>query len=246
MFRINPLYTISLFLLGIFLYSCSTPETSTATEQAVEEIAAGEELEIVQRPIPFGPTRKILSLSYIKSHHDLDWQEPIIDPKVVVVHHTAIPTLEGTCAAFDPETLKGRADIATASSLNVGIQYVVDQDGTIYQTLPDTVFARHIIGLNWCSIGIENVGGTAETPLTEAQLESNIKLIAQLAEKHDIEYMIGHDEYKAFKLTKHPLWKELDPNYFTEKNDPGPEFMAGLREALADLALKGPPVVEGE
>ncbi|MEM7514923.1 MAG: hypothetical protein AAF388_28610, partial [Bacteroidota bacterium] len=64
MFRFNPLSTISLFLLGIFLYSCSTPETSTATEQAVEEVAAGEELEIVQRPIPFGPTRKILSLSY--------------------------------------------------------------------------------------------------------------------------------------------------------------------------------------
>ncbi|MEM9935171.1 MAG: peptidoglycan recognition family protein [Bacteroidota bacterium] len=206
-----------------------------------------QEGEVINRPIPFGETRTQLSLEYIKEHHDLVWDKPVIDPKIVVVHHTAIPTLEGTFQAFDPETLNSyRKEIATASALNVGIQYVVDRDGTIYQTLPDTLFARHVIGLNYCSIGIENVGGTAETPLTAAQLRANVKLIAELAKRHDIEYMIGHDEYKAFKLTQHPLWRETDPNYFTEKNDPGPKFMKKLRKRLKDYELKGPPVVERE
>ncbi len=54
-----------------------------------------------------------------------------------------------------------------------------------------------------------------------------------------IEYLIGHHEYQAFE--DHPLWLERDPDYRTEKIDPGDAFMEAVRAGVADLELKGPP-----
>ena len=104
--------------------------------------------------------------------------------------------------------------------------------------MPETTFARHVIGLNYCAIGVENVGGT-NAPLTQKQLYANEALIRYLKSKYDIEYVIGHHEYKSF--IGHPLWKETDPNYLTSKNDPGDEFMTKIRNRIKDLNIKGKP-----
>ena len=166
-------------------------------------------------------------------------EEPTIIPQMVVVHWTVIPTFESSFKTFNQARLpSSRSGIQSAGALNVSSQYMIDRDGTIYQLLPDTTFARHVIGLNHCAIGIENIGGTKATPMTEAQLKSNIELIRILSEKHEIKYVIGHHEYKEF--IGHELWKEKDPNYLTQKNDPGDKFMNDIRYSLKDLGLKGP------
>ena len=121
----------------------------------------------------------------------------------------------------------------------VSAHYLIDRDGTIYHLMPDTIMARHTIGLNHCAIGIENVGGTPQTPLTEAQFKSNAWLVRQLSGRYPIEYLIGHYEYTAFE--GHPLWMEKDTGYRTEKTDPGPEFMRKIRRSLKDLSLKSTP-----
>ena len=158
---------------------------------------------------------------------------------MIVLHWTAIPSLEKTFDVFNRSTLPvARKQIASASTLNVSSQYLVDRDGTIFQLLPDTVFARHVIGLNYCAIGVENVGSNND-PLTEAQLEANEQLIRYLKTKYAIEYVIGHYEYKQFIGT--PLWRESDPEYLTEKTDPGISFMKRIRERIKDLNIKGAP-----
>lgn len=195
-------------------------------------------LKIVQKPIAFDEERTQLSLEYLEQRYGITQTTPTIVPKMVVVHWTVIPTMEKTFDAFDGPRLPGsREKIKGVSQLNVSSQYLIDQDGTIYQLLPDTIMARHVIGLNHCAIGIENVGGGKGQPLTEAQLKSNVKLIKKLAKDHDLEYMIGHYEYKSF--IGHPLWMEVDPDYLTDKTDPGEIFMAKLRRDLASLKLKG-------
>lgn len=198
-------------------------------------------LTITQKPIQFDSLRIALSLEYMKDHHGIETKQATIVPKVIVIHHTVIPGLTATFQAFDPPTLPGnRAYIQQSSSLNVSSQFAVDRDGTIYQFLPDTVFARHVIGLNHCAIGIENVGGTPELPLTKAQWKANIKLVKYLTQKHNITYLIGHHEYQAF--IGHELWKESDPEYLTDKNDPGELFMKKVRKGLKALDLEGPPI----
>src|SRR5690606_6986009 len=128
--------------------------------------------------------------------------------------------------------------IAKSGSLNVSSHFLVDRDGTIYRLLPDTVFARHVIGLNHCAIGIENVG-SGKHPLTKEQLIANEQLVRYLKEKYNIEYLIKHIEYTLFKIIS--LWKEKDANYQTGKADPGVDFMQKIRESLKDLNLKPAP-----
>lgn len=197
-------------------------------------------LDIVQTPIQFDERREQLSLQYMQRRYGMSQDTATIIPQMVMVHWTAIPTFDETFEVFDPVELpQARDAIGSAGALNVSAHYLVDRDGTIHQLLPETTFARHVIGLNHCAIGIENVGNGTDLPLTDAQLESNVALIRMLHEKHDIEYLVGHHEYSQF--IDHPLWKETDPGYLTDKIDPGDEFMARLRTALADLDMKAPP-----
>jgi N-acetylmuramoyl-L-alanine amidase len=133
--------------------------------------------------------------------------------------------------------LKGRKELSGVSQLNVSIHFLVDRDGTIYRLIPENLMARHVIGLNWCALGIENVGDGNKFPLTKAQLKANVWLVKYLKKKYtSIEYLIGHHEYTFFQNT--PLWKETDPNYRTDKTDPGDEFMNRLRENVKQLKLK--------
>ena len=190
--------------------------------------------KIIDRPISFDEQRIKLTLEYLASHYGIIQENPTILPRMVVVHWTAIPTMEATFNTFNPSTLpNNRADIQSAGALNVSSQFLVDTDGTIYRLMPETTMARHVIGLNHCAIGIENVGPGADGKLTLAQLESNVILINYLQKKYPIKYVIGHYEYQKF--VGHPLWLEKDAGYRTEKVDPGIEFMKALRKQIGLL-----------
>ncbi len=202
--------------------------------------ANAQPLAIVDKPIVFDDERRQLTLEYMREHYGLTPAEPTITPTMVVVHWTAYPTFQQSFDAFDPPTLlSNRADIRHASALNVSAHYLIDRDGTVYRLMPDTLMARHVIGLNHCAIGIENVGDGQDHPLTDAQFTANVLLIEQLAKKYPIDYVIGHHEYPRF--IGHPRWKEKDPTYLTEKDDPGEAFMTRLRSRLSNLSLKEVP-----
>jgi N-acetylmuramoyl-L-alanine amidase len=201
--------------------------------------AFGQQLKIIDKPIIFDATRTKLSIAYLKRRHNLVQKTATIAPIMIVLHWTASKKLMGTYNAFNRSTLPtDRKAIAGASNLNVSSHYLIDRDGTIYRLLPDTTFARHVIGLNYCAIGIENVGSN-NFPLTQAQLLANEKLIRHLAKKYPIQYLIGHYEHILFKNTS--LWRETDLDYHSEKSDPGKIFMKNIRNGLRDLGLKGAP-----
>lgn len=214
-----------LFLLVI------TSATSTFEVQS-------QTFRIFEKPIIFNEEREQLSLEYLEKRHGIVKEKAIIEPKMVVVHWTAVPSLEATFDVFNPVQLGGRPELTTASNLNVSAHFLVDRDGTIFRLLPDTTFARHTIGLNYMAIGIENIGGP-EAPLTKKQLNANADLIRYLNKKYDIQYVIGHHEYYDFQGSD--LWKETDPDYLTSKQDPGDKFMKRLRNKLADLNFKYKP-----
>ena len=138
--------------------------------------------------------------------------------------------------------LSDRKDIVKASALNVSSQFLVARDGTIFRLMPENWMARHVIGLNYSSIGVENVGGKGNKidDLTPAQRKSNILLVKYLKAKYpSIEYLIGHHEYRQMESTS--LWLEKDKGYRTVKSDPGKKFMSDIRSAVKPLKLKTPP-----
>jgi N-acetylmuramoyl-L-alanine amidase len=213
-----------------------------------------------EHAIEIDAERVRLTREYLRIHHpelaaDLpaeDLAQSIsFEPRLVVVHSTAIPTLAETLEAFAGLHIGPNRELIRRNGLlNVGIQFVVDRDGTIYALYPETVIARHTIGLNHVAIGIENVGNgdlrrrRAGAPLTEAQLEANVALVRYLVGRYDtIEYLIGHSEYRQLEHPAHPahrLFHEELPAYRTEKSDPGRRFMRQLRRRLRRAA--GGPV----
>ena len=204
------------------------------------------DLTIIDRPVPFSEERTQLTRDYIREHYGVEASSIEIVPRIIVLHWTAGTTLQGDYNTFVPATLRGRADLAKASALNVGIQFLVDRDGTIYRLMPETWMARHVIGLNYNAIGVENVGGVKDVAdLTPQQLDANIRLVRYLAKKYPtINYLIGHHEYRTFE--GHPLWLERDTAYRTTKSDPGESFMQAVRAAVRDRNLKGPVEIARE
>jgi N-acetylmuramoyl-L-alanine amidase len=199
-----------------------------------------QQLKIIDKPLVYDSTRINLSIEYLKERHGITQETPTITPKMVVLHWTAAKTFASTFNHFNKEKLPNgdRKDIANVSALNTSSQFMIDRDGTIYRLMPENYFARHVIGLNYCAIGVENVG-SSDFPLTDEQLKANEMLVRYLYKKYNIEYLIGHYEYTLFKNT--PLWKETNPNYQTGKNDPGVDFMEKIRVNLKDLPLKAAP-----
>ncbi|WP_312074902.1 peptidoglycan recognition family protein [Chryseobacterium sp.] len=196
-------------------------------------------LKIIEKPINYSAERVQLSLEYLKEHHGLVQKTATIVPKMIVLHYTAGGTVESNFKYFNNTHLESaRNTLKKQSTLNVSSQFIVDRDGTVYQLMEPNQFARHTIGLNYCAVGVENIGSKKQ-PLTEKQVEANAKLVRYLSQKYKIEYLIGHSEYGIFRNSK--LWKESDPKYFTGKEDPGKDFMTKVRQKVADLKLKDKP-----
>lgn len=186
---------------------------------------------IIKKPIIFEKLRIDMTKSYMKKHYGIDAKNITIVPKMIVLHWTAVSNFKDSFKRLYPQKLlSDRADIVNASVLNVSAHFLVDKDGTIYQLMKDNDMARHVIGLNYSSIGIENVGGEGnkKEDLTQAQVKANIKLVKYLKQKYPtIKYLIGHYEYMNMQDT--PLWLEKDKNYRTQKVDPGEKFMKEVR-----------------
>ncbi len=200
-------------------------------------------LQIIDKPIDFTQKRIEMTKEYIKAHYGKSVQSIEIIPKIIVLHWTAEMDFDKSFERLRPEVLlSDRKDIVKASALNVSAHFLIDRDGTIYRLMPSNWMARHVIGLNYSSIGIENVGGKGnkKDDLTPEQLKSNIALVAYLKGKYPtIEYLIGHHEYTKMESTE--LWLEKDKSYRTVKNDPGNRFMRDVRKSLDFLKFKTPP-----
>ena len=204
---------------------------------------------VIDKPISFSETRIDLTKQYIQDHYNISVENIEIDPKIIVLHWTAVDDFEECFDIFNRETLENsRPDLMTESNsqVNVSIQFLVARDGEIYRLMPETWMARHVIGLNFNAIGFENVGGGNNIDnLTNDQVEANIELIKYLKNKYpSIEYLIGHHEYREFE--GHKLWLEINDEYRTVKYDPGDRFMQLVREGVKELNLKGIDEIRSE
>ena len=72
--------------------------------------------------------------------------------------------------------------------------------------------------------------------MTPAQLAADTKLIGYLAKVYPtIKYVWGHYQQKVARTSG--LYVENVAGYHSDKTDPGPKFIRGLRENLAGSGL---------
>jgi beta-N-acetylhexosaminidase len=205
-------------------------------------MSSASELKIIDKPINFGQERIDMTKEYIQTHYGFTVDTIEIVPKIIVLHWTADMSFKKSFNRLKPQKLfSDRKDIVKASALNVSAHFLIKRDGTVYRLMPENWMARHVIGLNYSTIGVENVGGKGnkKDDLTKAQLQANIALVRYLKEKYPtINTMIGHHEYRQMEGSEY--WLELDDGYRTKKSDPGDAFMSKVRKAVADLNLSKP------
>jgi N-acetylmuramoyl-L-alanine amidase len=128
---------------------------AVAPAPAVATAASAPRPPITVKLIPFGATRKAQMADYSRRHyHQHTWK--LTAPKAIVLHHTAGATWQPAWWTFANngayESIPGKPE-----KPGVSAHFIVDKDGTIYQCVPLSVRARHAIGMNWSSIGIEFV-----------------------------------------------------------------------------------------
>ncbi len=176
-----------------------------------------------------------LTREYMRDHYSLDTYL-LTNPQMIVIHYTVTRDLASTLAIFLPDELtqKNRPELAPYGRVNIGVHFLVDRDGMVYQFLPLWMAGRHTIGFNHVAFGIENIALNAKH-LTDAQLRANARLVKELVDTYpSIRYLIGHHEYMLTNLPHFQLYRENYPQYRTEKFDPGVLFMRRLRKMLKE------------
>lgn len=223
-----------LLFLAIFaiVTGCAHPVQRTSATIQRTTTVQHRTVKIIDHPL-FNEQRLELTREYCKLHYGTD-TDRMAAQRMIVVHYTASPTLAKALEFFTPPLLS-RDDIRSGGAVNVSAHFLVDKDGSIYRLAPEDRICRHVIGFNNVALGIENVGED-KNALTDAQLQADAALIADLAGRYPtIRYLIGHYEYQDRSLPHFKLNTELDPSYHpTIKIDPGQPFMSHLRELLKD------------
>jgi len=149
---------------------------------------------IVHSPIPYGPGRRRQMAAYSRRHYGNATSR--LRPRVIVLHFTANNSYSATWNTFASNAANRGEKPGTCA------QFVVDQDGTVYQLTRLSVRCRHTIGLNQTSIGIEMVqegrsgkhGADRAILGRKKQIRAATKLTAWLKQRYRIgmRNVIGH------------------------------------------------------
>jgi N-acetylmuramoyl-L-alanine amidase len=150
---------------------------------------------IVWDPIPFGARRKAEMKAYVRRHYG-SFMKPtwrLIDPHVIVIHYTDSPTFSSTYNTFAPDV----PDPELHELPGTCAHFVIDRSGIIHQLVSLGVMCRHTVGLNWTSIGVEQVGySDAQVLGDRREFSASLRLARWLRCRYDIEIknVIGHAE----------------------------------------------------
>ena len=104
-------------------------------------------LPIHEWPLPHQVERQKGMVAYFDVHYGPDAPQ-ILEPRMVVLHWTGVPSASSTWNTFASATLGGRDDILGGGDVNVSSHFLIERDGTIHRLLPEDSFARHCIGFN--------------------------------------------------------------------------------------------------
>jgi hypothetical protein len=170
---------------------------AAGTAPSAAATPAADEPPIVRKLIPFGPTRQSQTAAYSQRHYHQDTCR-LSQPKTVVLHYTAGGEWRSAWWTFANNTTYN------GEKPGVSAHFIVCKDGTIIQCVRLSLRARHAIGMNWKSIGIEFVqevpsgknGHWADLQILarKAQIRTGLRLVRSLQVRYGIanKNVIGH------------------------------------------------------
>jgi hypothetical protein len=180
--------------------------------------------------IHYGARRQAEMAAYARRHYGVSTDR--VHPRVIVLHFTdsGPGSYPGVHAEFDANQPNG------GELPGVCAQFVVDQDGTIYQQVPLKLMCRHAIGLNDRAIGIEMIqqqgisSHWADQQILHRrpQIRSVLRLVRWLQDRYRIRTrnVIGHA-----MANDSPFFHDLE-GWRNDHTDWQPEDVLALRRRL--------------
>ena len=105
---------------------------------------------VVKKFISYGAGRKQQMADYSRRHYGAKQATYLLtDPKAIVLHHTDGADWQSAWNTFNGNAAYNGEKPGTSA------QFIIAKNGTIYQLMPLTFRARHCIGMNYISFGIE-------------------------------------------------------------------------------------------
>ena len=189
---------------------------------------------IVQDPIPFGPAREQQMRAYAREHYGIDSYK-LVHPHLIIWHYTESSTFQSAWNTFASDV----PDVTYHELPQVCAHFVVDTNGTIYQLVALDIMCRHVVGLNYTAIGIENVGSSDQQVMGDAaQFDASLALTRWLRCRYAIPVsgVIGHNESLSS-----PYYRELVPAFRGQTHlDFNRADMNVVRARVARLACRRP------
>jgi beta-N-acetylhexosaminidase len=147
---------------------------------------------IVKDFIPFGSKRKQEMRRYALEHYGIDSYR-LTDPHLIIWHYTESATFQSVFSTFANDV----PDVSFHELPQVCAHFVIDTTGTIHELVPLALMCRHVVGLNYTAIGIENVGFSDQQVMgNAAQFRAGLELTRWLRCRENIPVanVIGHNE----------------------------------------------------
>ncbi len=187
---------------------------------------------IVQSPIPFGPAREQQMRAYALEHYGIDSYK-LVHPHLIIWHYTESATFQSVWNTFANDV----PDVTFHELPQVCAHFVVDANGTIHQLVRLDIMCRHVVGLNYTAIGIENVGFSDQQVMSDAaQFNASLALTRWLRCRYAIPVsgVIGHNESLSS-----PYYRELVPAFRGQTHLDFPRAdMDVVRARVARLACR--------
>lgn len=211
----------------------AAPAASSATVPAATRAAVAKP-PIVKKFIAYGIGRKAQTADYNKRHYH-QHTYVLANPHAVVLHHTDGADWQSAWNTFDANT--AYTTPAGREKPGVSAQFIIAKDGTIIQTMPLTYRARHAIGMNWVSFGIEFCQESAghdghwmdqQILHRTAQVNAGLKLVRWLQYRYGIKTgdVVGHATANGSRYFK---------DYTGIKNGAGDWYAAEVKAFRARL-----------
>lgn len=188
---------------------------------------------IVKDFIPFGPKRRQEMRRYALEHYGIDSYR-LTDPHLIVWHYTESSTFQSVFDTFANDV----PDVSFHELPQVCAHFVIDTNGTIHELVPLELMCRHVVGLNYTAIGIENVGFSDQQVMGDAaQFRAGLELTRWLRcrEQIPVSNVIGHNESLSS-----PYYRELVPAFRGQTHlDFNRTDMNVVRARVARLPCRG-------
>jgi hypothetical protein len=201
---------------------------STSSSAGAAASTSPPKPSITKKFIAYGDGRKAQTADYCKRHYH-QHTYVLSNPHAIVLHHTDGADWQSAWNTFNANTAYVTA--AGKEKPGVSAQFIIAKDGTIIQTMPLRYRARHAIGMNWSSFGIEfcqesagHDGHWMERQILNRpkQVNAGLKLVRWLQYKYDIKTgdVVGHATANSSRYFK---------DYTGIKNGAGDWFSAELK-----------------